>query len=98
MLRLEPYGGGQALGQSQDQGQGVLGNHGTMNAASVGDNDVAGHDLRDQQLVHGGGGRVDPAQLAGGAEVLGTQDKGHGDVGIAQVLLRVPIAVVLHHL
>ena len=47
------------------QTHGVFGHRGTVHVARVRYHDIAGHHFRQQQRMHGGGGRVNPFQSAG---------------------------------
>ena len=57
---VKAHGLGQTLGQGQDQSQRVFSDNRPVNAARIGDGDVAGDQFGKKKLVNRSGGRVNP--------------------------------------
>src|SRR3982750_305980 len=70
MLLRQPYGRRNALGERKYLRDHVFGNHRPMNVPRIGENDIAGHQFRKDQLVNGCGRRMNPTKLAGEDELL----------------------------
>src|SRR5271168_987620 len=95
VLALEADSLGQQFGQRKDKGNDVLGHDRAVHVASIGEDDVTGDQLGNEQRMHSSGGRVNPAKLAGGGELLGAQRPGDEDFSIGQVTLGVLVTVEL---
>ena len=73
------------LGEGKDQGDDMFSHHWSVNLASVGQDYIALDKSWEHELMDGGRGRMDPAEVRGQPELLRAERPGDDDFGIAQV-------------
>ena len=74
----------QASGKHEHHAQHVLGNRNAVEAARVGDNDLALDQLRKQDVRGSGRGEVEPFEPGGDSQVLFAESDGAQHLGIGQ--------------
>src|SRR5690348_8071432 len=85
MLLLESGGRGQSFGERENQPDGVLGNNRTVNFCGVGYADATCDQFGKQELMHGGGGGMNPSQLPGCFELLWMKLPSNQDFSISDL-------------
>src|SRR5690348_15736867 len=86
MLLLQMHRTGDLLGEREDQCDDMFRDHRPVHFTGIGEHDIAVHELWKHELMHRGGGRMDPAQLLSGLELFGTERPGDDYLGIANLL------------
>ena len=75
----------------------MFGDYWSMDLTGVGENDVTVDQLREDELMNGSGGRMDPAQFSCGFELLRTKRPGNHDFSILKMIFDTVVAAKVHH-
>ena len=97
-LLLQQHGLRNFLRQGKHQGHDVFGDHRTMDFARIGQNHGAVDQFREEHLVNGGTGRVNPAQGTSGSKLIRSQGNGEYNFCIAQLRFNSFVTVTLRDL
>ena len=75
----------------------MFGDYWSMDLTGVGKNDVTVDQLRKDELMHGGGGGMDPAQFPCSFELLRTKRPGNHDFSVLKMIFDTLVAAKVHN-